>query len=420
MRCNKCGAELKEGEIYCHRCGNPIQKVVDYSSLEDVLASGINDVIVNKKQQEVLKYNDMLRKDDYEEPIERGNRGTNYSKPNAASPANRKKIEEIRDKKRKKKVKIITLLLALLVVALLGVTAYMLFSNKSYSYQMNKGNSAIDNENYDDAISYFVKASEIEPTKAAPYEGQGRAYMLLADYNSAVDVLKKGIEIEPKFVQSYPTLCQVYEEMDDFDSISDLLADIDDSRIINACKDYYVAAPSSTLKSGSYDEVKTVKLKCKTDDEIYYTLDGTMPSDQSELFTGEIKLEEEGKIELIAVAINSKGIKSKVKTWKYEMNIPVASSPDIVPSTGIYTADITVEMSAADGFEIYYTIDGSEPTKNSIHYTSPFYINSEYAKKHNIHNGNIIIKAIAIENETDRQSSVSVREYELLYLEDEN
>ena len=35
MKCAKCGAEIKEGCIYCSVCGNAVQIVPDYSVLED-------------------------------------------------------------------------------------------------------------------------------------------------------------------------------------------------------------------------------------------------------------------------------------------------------------------------------------------------------------------------------------------------
>ena len=35
MKCVKCGAEMKEGCIYCSVCGNEAQIVPDYSVLEE-------------------------------------------------------------------------------------------------------------------------------------------------------------------------------------------------------------------------------------------------------------------------------------------------------------------------------------------------------------------------------------------------
>ena len=35
MKCIYCGAELKEGCIYCSKCGKEVQLVPDYSGIED-------------------------------------------------------------------------------------------------------------------------------------------------------------------------------------------------------------------------------------------------------------------------------------------------------------------------------------------------------------------------------------------------
>ena len=48
MKCAKCGAELKEGCLYCSICGHEAQIVNGYSTLEDEYLSTILTVENNK------------------------------------------------------------------------------------------------------------------------------------------------------------------------------------------------------------------------------------------------------------------------------------------------------------------------------------------------------------------------------------
>ena len=60
MKCAKCGAELKEGCLYCSICGHEAQIVNGYSTLEDEYLSTIltvenNKYMDKKKEEEVLE-----------------------------------------------------------------------------------------------------------------------------------------------------------------------------------------------------------------------------------------------------------------------------------------------------------------------------------------------------------------------------
>lgn len=107
---------------------------------------------------------------------------------------------------------------------------------------------------------------------------------------------------------------------------------------------------------------------------IYYTTDGTEPTENSDLYTSEISLTTNGSHTIKAIAVKD-GAKSDVAKATYTLDI---SSPDtvetpvITPASGTFAAAQSVKIECGtSGADIYYTTDGTEPTDSSTEYTSP-------------------------------------------------
>lgn len=76
-----------------------------------------------------------------------------------------------------------------------------------------------------------------------------------------------------------------------------------------------------------------------------------------------------------------------IRFFKYDASASVPSAPIFSKQSGIYTAPFTLTISAEDGAEIYYTVDGSDPSENSLKYVGGLEIDKT-----------MVIKAIAIKN----------------------
>jgi len=84
------------------------------------------------------------------------------------------------------------------------------------------------------------------------------------------------------------------------------------------------------------------------------------------------------------------------------------STPEFSASSGTYNDEFELEITANSDSEIYYTIDGSYPSVNSISYSEPITISETTC-----------IRAIAYSD--DKVKSIpSAREYKIEYLADEN
>lgn len=104
---------------------------------------------------------------------------------------------------------------------------------------------------------------------------------------------------------------------------------------------------------------------------IYYTTDNSIPTNSSNLYTTPINLVGDGaRLTLKAIAMKVGYKSSSVAVGSYGIEYPKALYSISKPS-GVYNTNTTVAMNTLDGLKIYYTLDSSEPTQNSILYTQP-------------------------------------------------
>ena len=134
-------------------------------------------------------------------------------------------------------------------------------------------------------------------------------------------------------------------------------------------------------------ETNLVNLFCDAEAaSIYYTLDGTTPTTNSTLYDGTpFPLPMSGTVKAFATGL-SNCLDSDVSTY----TITKAATPTIQADNGEAPRYITITTTTI-GADIYYTIDGSDPTTESIRYTGPFREGPEHA-----HVSGVDIKAIAV------------------------
>lgn len=80
----------------------------------------------------------------------------------------------------------------------------------------DRGNAALDEGRWDDALAAFREAIQKRPAYGPTYYGLGRAYFALRDYPAAKDALEKALEVEKTLETSqrramvYQVLSQTY------------------------------------------------------------------------------------------------------------------------------------------------------------------------------------------------------------------
>ena len=132
------------------------------------------------------------------------------------------------------------------------------------------------------------------------------------------------------------------------------------------------SAPAFSPVAGTYTNSVDVSLTCETNGAtIYYTLDGTDPTDASTAYADAIHITETTTVKAIAI---KNALSSEIVSATYTItNMEVVATPVITPEAGNYNEPQQITITCAtDDALIYYTTDGNDPTAESTLYEGPF------------------------------------------------
>ena len=130
------------------------------------------------------------------------------------------------------------------------------------------------------------------------------------------------------------------------------------------------APPSLSPSGGTFASPTSVTLQTATTGAIVrYTLDGSVPTGTSPLYSGPIPIST--TTTLRAAAFKSQWSTSDETSGTYAMNFGTLAAPTIEPATGTYVGGVTVTMSSPQsGATIRFTTNGDTPTESSAAYAS--------------------------------------------------
>ena len=106
--------------------------------------------------------------------------------------------------------------------------------------------------------------------------------------------------------------------------------------------------------------------KNQRDATIFFTSDGSTPSEQSTRYADPCLLEQTGAVVKAIVHIQNKGNSKVVAVGPFDI---MSSKPIFVPAAGLYVDSAVVYLHSKDlSARIFYTTDGSKPSTASKEY----------------------------------------------------
>lgn len=357
MKCPNCGCEMAEDHLYCEKCGMEIQMVPDFEpEFENSIIETLSTVA-----EEIEGNSQVLEKTDKE-----------------------KEGRIKKDRKRKKPsfslhergrnwllVSLITFIVVTVAAAYVIVFTYHRFS---VAYQIEQARKYAEMQNFEEAVSYLERARKLKDDAVDLVLMESNYYYQMGEKQKAADILlqlvERGkLEYEDK-ERAYESIIYIYDEEGRYEEINSLLTSCDDVDIVNHFQQYTAMTPEFGYESGNYDKVVTLKITANTTGKIYYTLDGSNPDERSEVYKSPLFLES-GEYQVAAVFVNDYGIKSEIARSWYVIDLIAPDPPEVLLYSGTYHVPTKVEVLVPEDGTVYYTIDGSNPTKDSLKYTEP-------------------------------------------------
>lgn len=393
MKCIHCGTELKEGCLYCSNCGKEAQIVSDYNGFED---DYLKAILEEASSEETQLAKETIKKADREE------------KERKLQEKRQKQTELKKEKERVRMIVLLCILAAVILFCIIGMFVLKLSREhqqmNSYEYQMEQATIAERNQEYEEAAQYYEKALTLEPQDLVSRRLLGELYMNQGEYDSALIVYTEMIQLGDASLENYQNLLTIYEKKKDVDAIIALTKEIEDPQILELFSNYIVMVPEFSYASGKYDEYIKIELSSSGIYNIYYTLDGSDPVTNGQIYTKPIALSEAGEYEIKAVCVNIKHIYSEVVSNVYTIDIPAPDMPSVSPNGGDFASETQITITVPAGCVAYYTWDGSNPTTESERYTAPIIIPE----------GNNILSVISVDLKTNLTSGV-YRQYYTYY-----
>lgn len=293
------------------------------------------------------------------------------------------------DKTSPKKI-VIIVAIVLVVVGLIGTGAFFLIrsaynsSRDNYGYYNELGYKALDSKDYESAITNFEKALTYDEGKEATDTNLNMMLYLYECYDKtdkadkAKETLENVLSLDPDNENAVYYLIQIYDENKEYDSIIDLYDSLKDSqseKIKSMFSRYVISEPQISPEGGDFSDDVRVTISGGIDTTVYYTIDGSEPSETSQIYSDKLEFTE-GTTTVKYFSVNKYGFKSDVYEQTYVVEYSAPEIPKISPEdTEIsQSGKVMVTISNIEtGSKVYYTTDGSTPTQSSKLYDrTPF------------------------------------------------
>lgn len=359
MKCPHCGQEMPEGHLLCDHCGEEIQIVPDFEpEIESEIENSITETLSALASMQ-------------------GEKTAEEKTQEKAATAEKDFAEAVTLTAVKNwKPQIILGLVILFAAALISYALYF-YHVHTVDYQIERAKTFADRGAYNQAIACLEAAHKDYPEVAQILFLEADYYYLQQMDAYALSALMRIIDRDqnPPYAaedveEAYGKIVTIYANQEAYGQINELLKGCDNERVVSRFQSYLAMEPEFSYVEGSYAEVIPLKLSSNTAGTIYYTMDGSKPDRNSQVYTAPLFLET-GEYTISAFFVNDYGIESGIVTKTYVIQLTVPNAPEVELYSGEYTEATMIAVEPAAGCKTFYTTDESEPTADSVPYTGP-------------------------------------------------
>ena len=296
MKCPRCGADMKEGQMYCEHCGREIQIVPEFDpALETSLHKTLSDVgtqIAEKASED--------------------------SKPetDAGQSAVPEKQPSMKNR-RKKRWKVFA---GLFAAAALCAGMSLIFWHHTPEYRYEKAAVQMKEKSYDSAAELLELLIEQDPRNVEYLNALSSCYYFEGKLEESKELCLTILDMDASCEDAYRRCVAIYEKQNDYAAINALMQSCPDVQIQSRYLDFMANPPEFDLQSGTYREAQNLKLIGNAAGTIYFTTDGSVPDENSQVYTSPIPLKD-GGYEIKALFVNHYGIASDISSANYYIDI---------------------------------------------------------------------------------------------------
>lgn len=356
MKCSKCGAELKEGHLYCEQCGEDVHMVPDFEpEIEYSIHKTLESIVKDVTQEDADTAQETEKEEKPEKP---GKQEQSDSRSRA-------------EKRHNKLLILVCCVLVCIIIIAAAAGGIKRYRYHSLDYQLKQAYACISRGETEAAAAYYERAVELNGQDAALRMELAEIYRDLGENEKYIEqlgiVAESSYASEEQIERAYNKMIGTYDAAGRYEEINKLLETCRDVNVINANQGYMAKAPEFSYQEGTYAEVVPLKLSSNASGNIYYTMDGSEPDENSEVYISPIFLET-GDYVISAVFVNEYGIRSDVVRKSYHIDVIRPAAPEVQAYSGEYDKPMMIRVEVPEGCKVYYTTDGSVPTDQSARY----------------------------------------------------
>lgn len=298
---------------------------------------------------------------------------------------------------RKSHRKLLTILAVVLLVILFSgtVCGYILFKSEDGQRLMatwgwsvartdayvTLGHELIDQAYFTRALEKLQVAVDREPENVDALVLMAQAYTELGFTEDAVAIYESLIhDIAPGHPSAYRNLIKIYQQREYHAEALELMK-LAQQNVSDGTQEFEVmlrtftpATPALSHLEGRYNEEINLTITIPEGQTVYYTIDGTDPSESGMIYTQGTQIHiPEGKMTVKVIGFTENGTPSEQITADYTVIIPTPAAPKANYQSGVYkkAPKVSLRPGSEDKKEnekivaIYYTIDGRQATTES-------------------------------------------------------